>query len=171
MGLSLCLASVQACAGKKGAAQTAKGPESAGVKADAKSQAATAKKPVTAEEAEEAQAVTKDGITILKSVACKSVENRQPVAEAAVFPPNVGRVYLYTHIRHASGSEASVLHVWNHNGKKMATVTLPVKAANWRTYSSKTINPSLLGEWRVDVATTKGEVIKSVTFRVEAPKK
>ncbi|MFH1018047.1 MAG: DUF2914 domain-containing protein [Pseudomonadota bacterium] len=150
--------SMGACSGKKGPESAAKAPNTPAAKAD------------TQKAVEDTTAATKDGITVVKAGACTSIENRQPVGEAAVFPPNVGRLYLYSNLRSVSPEPTSILHVWNFNGKKMASVTLPIKGATWRTYSSKTIDPSWLGEWRVDLATPKGEVIKSVTFRVEQKK-
>ncbi len=149
------MTSMQACSGHQA-------PSSAAKAQPAKAQAL---KP-----GEEAQPITKDGITVLKTGACTSIENRQPVGETATFLPDVGRIYVYSNIHLNAPGDTSILHIWNFNGKKMATVTLPIKGASWRTFSSKKIDPSWLGEWRVDLATPKGEILKSVTFRVEKKK-
>ena len=120
-----------------------------------------------ADKAKTEEPVTKGGVTVAEAGACRSLENRNPVGQAEVFPANVGRVYLFTTVSLEKQGETSIQHVWNYDGKKMATVKLPVRAARWRTYSSKSIDPSQKGEWRVDILTAESEFIRSVTFRVE----
>jgi hypothetical protein len=107
-----------------------------------------------------------DGLTVLEAVACKSVENRNPVGAAEKFPTNVGRLYVFTKLTLNGTSESSVKHIWKHNGKDLATVTLPVRGPQWRTYSSKTIDPSQTGDWTVDILNGSA-VVKTVAFRIE----
>jgi hypothetical protein len=107
------------------------------------------------------------GISVIEAISCRSVENRAPVGEAASFTTDVGRVYLYTKVGMEDGAEGSIKHVWHYDGKEVATVTLPVKGPQWRTYSSKQVDNSSKGEWRVDITSANNELIKSVTFKVE----
>jgi hypothetical protein len=126
------------------------------------SAAAAEKKATTPTPATEAV----DGLTVLEAVACTSVENRAPVGAAEKFPANVGRLYLFIKLTVNGNSESSVKHIWKHNGKDLATVTLPVRGPQWRTYSSKTIDPSQTGDWTVDILNGTS-VVKTVAFKIE----
>jgi hypothetical protein len=126
----------------------------------------TAASKPTAEKAKPVASATEDGVTVVSAVACRSVNGRSPVGEAESFPPDVGRVYLFTQVNSES-PKTSIQHIWSYNGKKMAEVTLPINGSNWRTYSSKSIDPSMKGDWKVDVTTTKGTVLKSANFKIQ----
>ena len=43
---------------------------------------------------------------------------------------------------------------------------LRVAGTNWRTWSSKNIDPMWTGSWRVDIVGPDGEVLQSVSFTV-----
>jgi len=101
---------------------------------------------------------------------CTGIQDRQPVGEAESFPADVGQVYLWCRITGASG-ETNIHHVWLHEGKETANVTLTVKGSSWRTFSSKTIPPAWTGNWEVRVVGTDGNVLKSLTFTVGGEKK
>ena len=171
----LTLAAFVACAKKNAPASVSKAESPPPKGAAAKPHAAihearpTEKTPAKAEATAEMGVVnvTKDGITVQRAIACRSVENKSPVGEAEAFPKDVGRVYLFTQVQKSTDEETSIQHVWNHEGKKMGTVTLPVRGTRWRTYSSKMIDPSWKGNWSVDVTTAKGEIIHTVAFKIE----
>lgn len=100
---------------------------------------------------------------------CKSVVNREPVDKAEVFPPEVGKVYFWTVITGAK-EPAEVKHIWYYNNKKMLKVSLTIKNLRHRTWSSKTIIPEWLGDWKVDVVDASGNILKSAFFKIENPK-
>ena len=107
------------------------------------------------------------GIKVVQAVACRSVENRAPVGESTTFTPDVGRIYLFTNTHLSDAAETSIHHEWNYNGKEMAKVKLPIRGPRWRTYSSKAIDPSWKGDWNVKITTATGELIQTVSFKVE----
>jgi len=45
-------------------------------------------------------------------------------------------------------------------------ITLPVKSTHWRTYSTKTILPSANGNWKVDVTSEDGTILKTLDFTI-----
>ena len=49
----------------------------------------------------------------------------------------------------------------------MARVSLPVRSAKWRTYSSKKIVPEWTGEWEVQVVDSAGIELAKAKFRVD----
>ncbi len=82
------------------------------------------------------------------------------------FDASVGKLYAYTRIVGAQ-EDAQVSHRWYYNDHLMAEVTLPIRGADWRTWSSKNLVPMWIGDWRVDVVDMDGSVIQSLAFKVE----
>jgi len=97
-----------------------------------------------------------------------AVEDRQPIGPGTSFEADVERVYCFTAISGAE-EETSISHVWYFNDTEMARVPLSVRAATWRTWSSKRIMPYWIGQWRVDVESANGDVLTSKEFSVTSP--
>lgn len=98
---------------------------------------------------------------------CTGIENRQPVGVNTSFANTVERIYCYTKIVGAS-QPTSVAHIWFYNDEEIARVDLNVKSNNWRTWSSKKIQNSWTGKWRVDVVSSEGDLLASKEFTVAA---
>ena len=97
---------------------------------------------------------------------CTAVEDRQPAGVDTSFAATVERVYCYTVI--STPDTAVVSQMWFHGDKEMAKIDLNVKPSKtWRTWSSKRIVPEWTGDWRVDVVTASGAVLKSMKFTVK----
>lgn len=94
-----------------------------------------------------------------------SVENRQPVGESDVFADSVGTLYCFTEIR-GMGDSTTISHVWYHGENRRAEVKLNVRGYRWRTWSTKSIQEDWTGEWRVDVVSADGKILKSKRFRI-----
>lgn len=105
-------------------------------------------------------------LTASEAVVTTMVENRAPVDQVDVYPAQTGKLYCFTKIEGAT-EDTSVQHVWLYQGQEMGRITLPVRSASWRTYSSKNIMPEWKGDWRVQVVDASGTEIASVSFRVE----
>ena len=71
-------------------------------------------------------------------------------------------VFLFNEIRDLAGQ--TLTHRWLLNGEEIARVNLPVGGARWRTYSSKTITPTMVGVWQVEVLNNKGELLSVHKF-------
>lgn len=105
-------------------------------------------------------------LTAGEAVITTMVSERAPVDQVDIYPAQAGKLYCFTRLEGAA-TETSVEHVWLYQGKEMARVSLPVRSANWRTYSSKNIVPEWKGDWQVQVLDAAGTEIASVPFRVE----
>lgn len=57
-------------------------------------------------------------------------------------------------------------HLWSRNGTLVETVELPAPGSSFAVSSSRSVSPADVGEWRVDLATPDGRVIRSVSFRM-----
>jgi len=102
-------------------------------------------------------------IDVSDAVITTDIIDRSPVDAIESYSSEVGKIYCFTRIEGAS-EETSVSHVWYHEGKEMARITLPVRSSYWRTWSSKNILPEWTGTWRVDILDEEGERIKSIAF-------
>ncbi len=73
-------------------------------------------------------------------------------------------VYFFSELHDLAGK--TVAHRWEYNGEVMAEVPLAVGGPRWRTYSTKTLEPSWVGEWTVSVVDEHGNVLaaRSLSF-------
>lgn len=112
-----------------------------------------------------AQDKTAPIISVEEAVIATGVENLTPVAPGVSFDANIGRLYCFTRIK-TNFQPAIIKHLWFHGDKMVMEVTLPVKSSNWRTYSMKTILPSAGGDWKVDVTSEDGTILKTLNFTI-----
>jgi len=113
-----------------------------------------------------AQESTTAGIQLAETIICRSIENRMPIGSGSVFSVGAERLFCFTKVIGAT-DETTVIHHWYLNGKLKSSVTLPVKSASWRTWSSKEIAPNETGDWMVEVMTADGQALESIIFFVQ----
>ncbi len=103
---------------------------------------------------------------ILRSVLTSAVINREPVDKLTDLVSLAAhkKVFFYTHLIDLEGQQ--VEHRWYFDKELKAVVTLAVGSANWRTYSSKVFNSSLVGTWRVEVVAPSNKVLDVHYFDV-----
>jgi hypothetical protein len=104
-------------------------------------------------------------LTVETAAVCENVVEHEPVNAAASFPATVNRLYCFTKIVGAQ-EPTEIAHVWYWGDVERARVMLNVKAASWRTYSSKVIQEHEIGPWRVDIVDAAGTVLGTVNFEV-----
>ena len=105
-------------------------------------------------------------VSLTRAVICQDVEDRTPVGSGTVFPAGTERLFCFTRIAGAQG-ETEITHNWYYQGVFKASVVLPVRGSNWRTWSSKTMLPEWTGEWMVEVLAADGTPLESIVFIVE----
>lgn len=113
-----------------------------------------------------AQEAAPGPFTEVQTAICADVVDREPQGSAETFPAGIEQVCLWTKFVGAADS-TTVSHVWLYNGNEMASVDLPVKSSSWRTWSSKKMLPTWVGNWEVKVLDSDGNILKSVTFTIE----
>ncbi|MCF7886023.1 MAG: DUF2914 domain-containing protein [Candidatus Marinimicrobia bacterium] len=107
-----------------------------------------------------------NNISVSKMVFCQEVEELQPIKIDSTFADTVDKVYCFTKIKGAQDT-IEITHVWSRKGEEMARVPLSVKSSSWRTWSSKQMLESWTGQWRVDVISPEGDVLKSKSFEIK----
>jgi hypothetical protein len=104
-------------------------------------------------------------VQIVAAAICKDVVEREAVDIGTQFPNSVSRLYCFTKVVSAE-TPTEIVHVWRYGDVERARVTLAVRAATWRTYSSKAIQPHEIGPWRVDVLDTSGNLLETINFEI-----
>lgn len=105
-------------------------------------------------------------LQVEEAVLCKAVVDRAPQDPGETFPADVGQLYCFSRI--IGGSEGTTLtHVWKMGETQMAAVDLTVGGSPWRTWSSKTIDPSWTGAWTVEIQDGQGNVLRTLGFTIE----
>jgi len=107
----------------------------------------------------------KTPVTVSEASLCLDVVDLSCVGENDQFPVEAGKIYCFSKIVGAQ-SPITVTHVWYYKDLEMARVPLAVNSPNWRTYSSKRILHSQIGEWHVDILGPEGELLREIVFNV-----
>jgi len=93
------------------------------------------------------------------------VVEREPQDSVTSLSNDNVQVLYFTEIRDAEGD--TVIHRWEWNGQVMAEVTFEVRGPRWRIHSSKSLDPSWLGEWTVTTVDASGRVLQTDAFVYE----
>jgi hypothetical protein len=104
-------------------------------------------------------------VQIVAAAICKDVVDREAVDIGTQFSNSVSRLYCFTK---AVSTEipTEIVHVWSYGNVERARVSLAVRAATWRTYSSKAIQSHEIGPWRVDILDTSGNLLETINFEI-----
>ena len=95
-----------------------------------------------------------------------AIENQMPVDRIETYRADFGKLYCFTRISGAQ-EDTEVTHVWYYQDDELARVTLSVRSADWRTYSSKRFLPQWSGQWRVVVLDGEQNEIATIPFSLE----
>jgi len=91
-----------------------------------------------------------------------TVKNLEPVDSLMTLSNDQTRIVYFTEIQDMAGQ--TVIHRWEYNGKVMAEIPFKVGAGHWRVYSTKTLDPSWVGEWKASVVDAAGGSLSVNTF-------
>jgi hypothetical protein len=125
-------------------------PESTNSPATAETAPATARAPVLI-----AGSVTRALFT-------RKVKDLEPVDTVSVLTNDKTRVTYFTEIHGMAGQ--TITHRWEFNGKVMLEKKHEVGSSRWRAYTSKTLDPTWLGEWKASVVDAGGGTLSVNTF-------
>jgi len=100
--------------------------------------------------------------SVARAVFTSGVKDREPVDTLTNITTGTDKVYFFTDLRNLSGH--MIRHLWEYNGKTMATVEFGVGGPRWRVWSTKTLLPQWTGTWTVSVVDEKGNVLDKASF-------
>lgn len=122
----------------------------------ATTQTATAAPPTIAQESR---------ASVARALFTSAVQEREPTDTLSALSNDKTRILYFSEIRDGEGQR--ITHRWEHNGKTMSEVSFDVGGNRWRVYSSKTLDPSWTGEWKVSVLDASGATLSVNTFSYE----
>jgi len=105
-------------------------------------------------------------LEVAEGVITSGIQEHQPSDRLTSVPASSDTIYCFTRIAGAEG-DTTVTHLWLKDDREMARVVLPVRSANWRTWSSKQLTSDWRGNWRVAVLDAAGHELASIPFTVE----
>ena len=93
------------------------------------------------------------------------VHSRVPTGISSYFDSSVGKLYAFTRIVGAEG-DTRVYHKWYYGDVLVADVPLTVRSGDWRTWSTKNVQPDWTGDWRLVIVSEDGSILGTVKFAV-----
>jgi len=122
----------------------------------APTQTATAAPPQVAKESQ---------ASVARALFTTAIQDREPVDTLNALTNDQTRIYYFSEIRDGEGQR--ITHRWEHNGKTMSEMSFDIGGNRWRVYSSKTLDPSWTGDWKVSVLDANGATLSVNTFTYE----
>ena len=92
----------------------------------------------------------------------RDIKDLEPVDAVSTLTNDQTRIVYFTEIRGMSGQ--TVTHRWEYNGKIVLEKTHEVGSSRWRAYTSKTLDPAWVGEWKASVVDAAGGTLSVNTF-------
>ena len=108
-----------------------------------------------------------NNLSVIEAAACSSIKDRIPQGIGNTFEWSTDRIYIWNRIKCVK-PPSSFRHIYYFKGEKVNDVLLKVRASHWRTWSYKTLSDTrYIGQWRVDIATVDGKILKSINFEIK----
>ena len=98
------------------------------------------------------------------AVVCTSIQDNSCAGAATKFPASVGKLWGFSQV---SNVPDKIIHIWFHGDRELGRITLPVKAARWRTWSNITVSKDLAGPCRLEARDGAGKLLASYSFKIE----
>ena len=113
-----------------------------------------------------AQDLPKSTGTVARAQFTNAIQDREPVDKVSKLLNDKNRVYFFSEIKDAA--DQKITHRWEHDGKVMSETSFDVGGNSWRVYSSKNLDPSWTGEWKVSVVDEAGSTLAAGSFTYDA---
>ena len=112
--------------------------------------------------AETATAPAETHGTVARAVFTTGINDREPTDTISKLTNDATNITFFTELQGMQGQ--TVTHRWEHDNKVMAEVKFDVGGSRWRVFSSKRLEPSWTGEWKVSVVDANGGTLSASTF-------
>lgn len=99
---------------------------------------------------------------------CRKIENTEPVGIDSIFLGTIRKVFCFSKIEGALDT-TMITHIWYYSSDEIAEIDLDIRSPSWRTWSSKNIMKGWTGNWRVDIYSKSGVLLKSKEFTILTP--
>ena len=107
-------------------------------------------------------------IVLLKEIKiCRSIKDRNPVGISKSFNNKVDSLYCYTKIQN-NGEKKEIRHVWYFKNEIKTQIKYNIRRSNvYRSWTLKKINPNQIGEWKVEIQNSNGQILGSTKFYIK----
>ena len=103
---------------------------------------------------------------VTRAVFTIGVDNREPVIMVdSIDSSSYNSISFFTELTDLTGH--NITHQWTFNGEVMFEKTFEVKGPRWRVWTSKTLIPSWIGSWTVNVLDEDRAVLASKSFEYQ----
>jgi hypothetical protein len=99
---------------------------------------------------------------VTRALFTRKVKDLEPVDTVSVLTNDKTRITYFTEIHGMAGQ--TITHRWEFNGKVLLEIKHEVGSSHWRAYTSKTLDPTWLGEWKASVVDAAGGTLSVNTF-------
>lgn len=99
---------------------------------------------------------------VTRALFTRKVKDLEPVDTVSVLTNDKTRITYFTEIHGMAGQ--TITHRWEFNGKVVLEKNHEVGSSHWRAYTSKTLDPTWLGEWKASVVDAAGGTLSVNTF-------
>lgn len=100
--------------------------------------------------------------TLARAQFTSAIENREPTDQLTSLTNDQTRVLFFTELKGMANQR--ITHRWEYKGEVKSEVGFDVGGDRWRVFSSKTLDPSWTGEWKVSVVDANGNTFGANTF-------
>lgn len=110
-----------------------------------------------------------DNVTVMTAAVCGDFERRgSPDWACTPVAGETGPRLLTFYSRVGAKTATTIEHRWYYEGRLQQTMRLavPAQGGGYRTFSRKTVSPGRTGEWKVELRTPEGEILKEERFVV-----
>jgi hypothetical protein len=101
---------------------------------------------------------------IKRSAISQGIRNREPVGHVEQISLRQRQVYCWLHVVDGEGQRVTTR--WISKGDQIAEISLPIGSDSWRTWSSVTLRPSMIGPVQVEIFNEHGDLLKTLSFEV-----
>jgi hypothetical protein len=112
-------------------------------------------------------ALASEPVTVADARLCRDLSTTDWRCSSVTTPAAPGTVFFYTRLK--SARETTVQHRWYYKGSLVQNATRRVGVnvdAGYRTYSRQTIIATRMGDWRVELRTEAGDLLREERFVV-----
>jgi hypothetical protein len=106
-------------------------------------------------------------VTIAETQLCRRLSTRDWRCDQVSSPVEPGLLFFYTRVK--APNNTTIEHRWYRDDRLRASVELRIQASTesgYRTYSRRTVSAENAGNWRVEVRTKDGSLLKEERFVV-----
>lgn len=108
-----------------------------------------------------------EGVKVTEMTVTTKIVKGNPIDSVRrISSTSVKALYCFTRTSAPEDTDTTITHIWYLNDEVVGEYVLPVKGGHWRTNSKKALEMGMSGEWRCEALDSDGNLLKSVSFKM-----